>query len=135
MVRVSAFERDLRAAFRDATDETIRQVVALCNGTATRTEIDAVPAVEALIRQCYNPPSRHHKVMTALDSLLETHGCEYLGEVHMHDGPPVEYLNTGDPYVATIVWYRDSGKFKVQGWGDALEWCERHGVIERETDE
>ncbi len=131
MPRVSAFERDLRAAFPDVTDESIKLAVAICNGSIDNDTLKAIPAVVALRAECFGMPSRHHASMVALDSLLGTHGVEHLGYVDMFDGPPIEYLNTGDSYVATVVWYRDASKhytWRVQCYADAVEWCERKGI-------
>jgi hypothetical protein len=85
-----------------------------------------VDAAMRLERQCFNPPSQHYLAMTALDALLGTHGVEYIGEVDMRDGPPVEYLNTGDTYAPTLIWYRDRVRpWDVQSWGDVAERLER----------
>lgn len=118
-MRTTKFERDLRAAFeRTAGPGACTQALAIIRG-----ELDprTVPAAQQLERQCYNPPGRHYLTMTALDSLLGTHGVEHLGDVDMRDGPPVEYLNTGDTYAPTLVWYRSSGRFYIRSWGDVAE--------------
>lgn len=128
MPRVTKFETDLRAAFRNVDPANITLALLLINDRMSDDDLDSMPAVSELRRQCYNEPSKHHKVMTALDSLFDTCGVEHIGEVHMHDGPPIEYLNTGDSYAATVVWYRDLGKFRVQCYADAVEWCERRNI-------
>lgn len=130
MPRQTAFERDLRASdiVRDMSEENIKLAVAIANRTIGNATLKAIPAVKALIDGCYGTPSRHHASMVALDSLLDTHGIEHIGEVDMRDGPPIEYLNTGDSYTATVVWYRDTGKYRVQCYADAVEWCERRRI-------
>lgn len=125
MARVTKFETDLRQAFeRTVGAGNVTTALAIIRGADPRI----VQAAVILDCKCYHPPGRHHLMMTALDSLLGTHGIEHIGEVEMRTGPPVEYLNTGDSYVWTLVWYRDLGKFRVQGYVDAVEWCERRGV-------
>lgn len=128
MPRVTKLELALREAFSRAPTENVDLALALIQGRYSDEQLDAIPAVVALRHSCYSEPWQHHKLMTALDSLLETHGCEYIGEVHMHDGPPVEYLNVGDSYTATVVWYRDLCTFRVQCFADAVEWCERRHI-------
>ena len=50
---------------------------------------------------------------------LKTHGvegdCEANGEGHI----TIQYLNTGDSYKDTIVYYK--GKFRVTNWGSIVE--------------
>ena len=131
MARVTKFETALRQAFPNVQSENVDLALRLIRGDYSNAELEAVPAVADLISRCYGRPSRHHAVMTALNALLETYGCEYLGHVHMTDGPPVEYLNVGDAYTATLVWYRDltgRNQWRVQGYADAVEWCERRAV-------
>lgn len=125
MPRKTKFELSLRAAFeRTVGPDAVTQALGVIAG-----DIDprTVPAAAELERQCYNPPGRHYLMMTALDSLLGTCGVEYLGEVNMYDGPPVEYLNAGYSYADTLVWFRSSGRFYVKSWGDVAEanpqWC------------
>lgn len=125
---MNKWERDLHAAFdKTATPEAVRTARKLIKGELKPMAVSE--AARNLHRQCHNYPDHHYLLMTALDDILGTCGVEYLGEVDMHDGPPVEYLNTGDIYATTLVYYRDSGKFKVQSYADAVEWCKRHGVL------
>ena len=121
---MTKFEERLRAAFeRTAGDDACTRALAII-----RREVHprTVPAAAVLERQCHNPPSLHYMTMVALDSLLGTHGVEHLGDVDMRHGPPVEYLNTGDTYAATLVWYRDRKReWSVESWGDVAERLER----------
>jgi hypothetical protein len=120
MSRVTKFEQRLRAAFeRNVGKEAVDTALAII---ARKVHPRTVPAAEQWERQCYNRPSLHELTMCALDSLLGTHGVECIGDVDMHDGPPVEYLNTGDSYAHTVVWYRDrKTEWRVEGWADAAE--------------
>src|SRR4051812_21697573 len=121
---MTKFEQRLRAAFeRTAGDANCTKALAIIRGELDPRTVDAAQQLE---RQCYNPPGQHYLAMTALDSLLGTHGVETLGDVDMRDGPPVEYLNTGDTYAATLVWYRDRVRpWSVESWGDVAERMER----------
>ncbi len=130
MPRKTRFETDLRAAFsRHVSTESLDFALALIAGRAEPLD---VPAAAQLERQCYNPPGHHHLLMTALNSLLGTHGCETVGPVDMRNGPPVEYLNAGDTYSTTLLWFRDldsgRGRFRIGCMADAVEWCERKGI-------
>lgn len=124
---MTKFEQALREAFeRTCGEESVTQALAILRG-----ELDplTVPAARQLALACFNPPGRHYLEMTALDSLLGTCGVEHIGEVGMRDGPPVEYLNTGDTYAATLVWYRDRVRpWAIESWGDVAERMERNGV-------
>jgi len=117
---VTKFEQRLRAAFeRTAGDENCTKALAIIRGELDPLTVDAAQRLES---QCYNPPGRHYLTMTALDSLLGTHGVEHIVDVDMHNGPPVKYLNTGDIYADTLVWYRDRARpWDVQSWGDVAE--------------
>lgn len=124
MTRKSKFETDLRAAFeRTVLSEDLDLALSLIRGEADPL---LVPAAQELERRCYGRPSKHHLTMVALDALLGTCGVEYIGEVHMANGPPVEYLNTGDQYAPTLVWFRNSRRFYVRCWADCVGYAERN---------
>lgn len=83
---------------------------------------------------------RQHRVEQALaeiDRLLDTHGVECINDTGGNyacrmDGSDIllEYINMGDPYVATIVYDTRTETFRVMCWGDWLETYERrHGRI------
>lgn len=125
------WEKDLHAAFdHTATRENVLTARKLIKDIADPLLVSQ--AARDLHWRCHNPPSHHYLLMTALNDLLGTHGVEYIGSAHTTNGPPVEYLNTGDTYAATVVYYRDSGKFKVQGYDEAVAWCEKHGHLAKE---
>ena len=125
--RVSKFETSLRAAFPDVHRVKVDVALAMIDAhhrndrEALDNLLNGIEAVDLLRRQCFNPPGRHYALMTALNALLGTHGSEPLGEVHMCYGPPFEYLNVGDPYIPTLVYYRSSGRFYVRCYGDIVE--------------
>jgi hypothetical protein len=136
MPRQTKFAIALHEAFdRTATPENVNQALALIDDYKRNTRADFRdivlhhPAAQCRDSECYNPPSNHDLLMNTLDDLLGTCGVEYLGEVDMRCGPPVEYLNVGDSYAATLTWSRDTGMFRVEGWADALQRCERKGLV------
>lgn len=121
MARVTKLETDLRRAFPDVDDKGIALALRLMRLQVDNAELETIPAVRRRIDECYHRPSRHDVTMHALNDILGTHGVEALGDIDMHDGPPFEYLNVGDPYVATVVWYRSSGRYYVRCYGDIVE--------------
>lgn len=115
--RVTKFETALRAAFeRTAGADNVTLALRII-----RLEVDpaTLPLAETIQRPWH---SRHALRMALLDSLLGTHGVESLGgDPDSHKAPPFEYLNTGDSYTATVVWYRSSGRFYIRCYGDIVE--------------
>ena len=69
----------------------------------------------ARIAECYNLPSTSDIRMHVLDALAGTHGVE---SFDTHKGMCM-YLNTGDTYTATLVFFQ--GKYSVATWGDIAE--------------
>lgn len=81
-----------------------------------RAELETLPAGEARIRECYNPPTTSDIRLHCLDALLGTFGIEAF---QTRNGTWVEYLNTGDTYSPTIV--RMNGHYRIASWGDIAE--------------
>ena len=117
-----ALTRNLHAAFdRTAGRENVTKALRVLRGTL---EADSVPETEQWIRQCYHRPDDLSLKLHACDALLGTHGVEGLGPVDMRKGPLVQYLNTGDSYAATLVYYRGRSPrscWVVTSWGDIAE--------------
>lgn len=81
-----------------------------------RAELETLPAGEARIRECYNPPTTSDIRLHCLDALLGTFGIEAF---QTRNGKWVEYLNTGDTYSPTIV--RMNGHYRIASWGDIAD--------------
>jgi hypothetical protein len=116
-------------------EETVTKLRALFAGKLDPCE--ASPKCAAWVRQCYNEPSDHDKILAACDELLGTCGVEAL-EVdgdgyHTDDGirmcPAFSYCNAGDPYVATIARDHSAGAWVVACWGDLLEEYENENEL------
>lgn len=86
----------------------------------SRNELLETPAGAARDKECFNPPETWDLRMNVLDALAGTFGIE---EFRTRKGENVEYLNAGDTYAATIVYFR--GNYYVGCWGD---YAERHGT-------
>jgi hypothetical protein len=84
--------------------------------TATRAQLEALPAGAARVAECWNPPSTVDLRMSCLDAALGTYGVE---SFETRDGASVYYLNTGDTYAPTIVRFR--GNYRVTDWGSIAE--------------
>lgn len=66
---------------------------------------------------------RRTMVLHAIDCIMDTYGVEALGECSDdgRQGPPFEYMNTGDSYVLTLVYDRIKDKLFISSWGDVVE--------------
>ena len=82
----------------------------------SRDELLNLPAGAAREKECYHPPKLWDLRMHCLDALLGTFGIEGFTT---RKGEHVEYLNAGDTYAATIVYFR--GNYRVSTWGDYAE--------------
>lgn len=84
------------------------------------------PETHSYARSCHNDPFDSHMwrvtmALHAIDKALGTHGVEPLGPVHMRNGPPYEFCNTGDTYATTLIYKRDSDNLFIGCWGDIAE--------------
>lgn len=79
-------------------------------------ELSETEAGYARIRECYSPPAWSDVRMHVLDRLAETYGVEAF---QTRESGWVEYLNTGDPYAATLIYRR--GRYIVGCWADIAE--------------
>ena len=73
--------------------------------------------------ECYNPPETYDLRMYALNMLAECYGVE---SIESTQGEYASYLNTGDTYNNTIIYWR--GNYRVQPIGDFVEVMERQRV-------
>jgi hypothetical protein len=80
------------------------------------------PVGAARIAECYHWPAWHDVRMTILNSIDPgLHGIETIRGRECAD-----YLNTGDTYAPTLIFWR--GAYRVQSVGDFIETMERQGV-------
>lgn len=105
----------LAAVFDDPKEA--RRVLGL-----SRLALVALPAGDRRVRECYHPPSTDDERMHVLNSLDPgLHGVEAIKVGSEY----ADYLNTGDTYAATLIFWR--GNYRVQSWGDFVEIMERNG--------
>lgn len=90
----------------------------------TATELSDLPAGTARHLECLNPPKSWDVRMHCLNALdAGFHGLE---SVETSKGEYASYLNTGDCYAETVIYWR--GRYRVQSVGDFVEAQERRGV-------
>ncbi len=104
----------LRAVFGDKASEA-RKVLLM-----TRDELEATDAGSARVRECYNAPATYDVRMTVLNSIAGLYGVE---GAETESGEWATYLNTGDTYNPTVIYWR--GRYRVQSLGDLVETLER----------
>ncbi len=101
---------------------TAKRIRGLIDGTGkTRCYL----AVRELERQCYNPPTRHHRVEYAINAELDGFGFEPIRADDHYDsywGDTVAtYCNMGDTYDATILYDVQRNAWYVTSYGDWVE--------------
>lgn len=89
----------------------------------TRAELCDLPAGAARAKECHNPPPTYDLRMTCLDAL---DGGLYGVESISVGDEYADYLNTGETYAATVIYWR--GNYRVQSIGDFVETLERNGT-------
>lgn len=95
--------------------EEAKQVRGLIEGTI---DPDTFESVQNWCKQCYNEPPKHEKIMAALNEVLGGFGIETTDNPKNSDDY-IEYINVGDTYIPTILYY--NGKFIFSTWGDFVE--------------
>lgn len=95
-----------------------REQAALVRGLMTG-DIDpaSFKPVADWLRECYNPPRNYEMVMEALNVIIGGYGVEGFQKGDIDDW--VTYINTGDTYAPTVVYY--DGQYHYTSWGDVAE--------------
>ena len=85
------------------------------------------PETAAYVRGMHSSPYDSHMwrvtvALHAMDQVVGTYGVESLGPTSGPSyAPPYEYLNTGDPYDATLIYRRETDSLSVGSWGNIAE--------------
>jgi hypothetical protein len=94
----------------------------------SRKELLQTEAGKARDLECYNPPKTYDLRLTVLDSiepgLYGFEGIECTNQDAFDEW--ASYLNTGDSYAPTIIYWR--GRYRVQSIGDFIETMARQGT-------
>ena len=89
----------------------------------SRAELLATGAGAARNRECHSAPRTADLRMHALNECGRFHGVEFLARERQSNGYSpdeyAEYLNAGDSYAATVIYWR--GRYRVQSIGDFIE--------------
>lgn len=88
----------------------------------TREQLCELPAGDARVRECFNPPKTYDIRLHCLDALGESYGVEGF---QVKNSTWCDYLNTGDTYSTTLVYF--NGRYRVTTWGDIAE---KHGTLD-----
>lgn len=90
-----------------------RKIFDMCHA-----ELSTVPRVAEHMRSCYHKPSWVYCRMLALNDVDPSlHGVESIETAA--GGEYAEYINTGDSYTDTVIYWR--GAYRVQSVGDFIE--------------
>lgn len=93
--------------------------------TLSRAELLRLDTGRTRNAECYNPPPTTADLrmtcLNAIDACL--HGVE---SAETTEGEYATYLNTGDSYASTVIYWR--GRYRVQSLGDFIETLERRAV-------
>lgn len=86
----------------------------------TREQLESIYTYELYYQKygkhMYNPHSLTELKLYMLDIVLDSYGVE---AIQNKNNQWLEYLNFGDTYNATIIYYHD--RFFVSSWGDVVE--------------
>jgi hypothetical protein len=115
----------------DVTVAVLEKVRAVLAGEIKPS--DASEACAKWVRQCYNPPSWHERVLEACNDLLGGNGVGGLdiegADTYTDNGvrmcPPFSYVNQGDPYIVTLARDHENSAWVIADWASMAEEYER----------
>lgn len=86
----------------------------------------------------YQRGDRRDHALSIMNKALETFGVEYIASRQdtYNNGEGLQYLNTGDPYIETIIYDEGMGTWLISTYGDLVEkHPERFGTDEDDSNE
>ena len=89
-----------------------------------KAELSLQPAAVARIRGCFTMPKWYDLRLTCLNDAGNFHGVERCESI---DGEWATFLNSGDTYAPTIIYWR--GTYRVQSLGSFIETMERQRIV------
>jgi hypothetical protein len=129
-MRMPSFKRLQETFYLDPNQIKLIRTIghATDDGVALSAIIEsAVPKTADYVRSMHSDPYNSHmwRVTVALDAMcniLNAHGVEGLGPPSGSSyAPPYEYVNMGDPYVATLIYCRRTDTVSIGDWGSVAE--------------
>ena len=109
--------KTLRAAFGENAPEA-RRIFEM-----SRAELKTRADVAEMVRASFHAPKTYILRLAALNACGDFHGVE---AVRTSADEFAEFLNAGDSYAATVIYWR--GRYRVQSLGDFVETMARAGV-------
>lgn len=109
------FEDNVRREWPEVADK----VLGIIRGT--RDHALTFKAAEQRDRQSYHPHDTYVLKLEALNEVLEGYGIEYVAAGRGAKSPAFEYVNFGDTYATTLVYFPARGTWRVTSWGDIVE--------------
>lgn len=85
-----------------------------------------VPGVSEWYHRTHSRPPIYVCKLEAINRLIGGHGVEGIPDPDDMTASGLEYVNMGDTYNATIVYWK--GRYMVTSWGDVVESLERQGI-------
>lgn len=108
----------------------LREVLGITTRTQLEAKLEAVdsrgidlyPVTKNWYQSCYHPLEIERAKMGIADEIIGGHGVEYVsGGKDRKRSPGFDYVNVGDPYIATLCKLEHGGAYRVCGYGDIVE--------------
>lgn len=109
------FAEAVREAFPEEADRVLRII------RGTREEALTYASAMRRDKASYHPHDTYVLKLEALNEVLDAFGIEYVEAGQGRRSPAFEYLNFGDTYDTTIVYFPDRHVWRVTSWGDIVE--------------
>lgn len=93
----------------------LRSILEISKRSELEAVLDKYPTASKWYQSCYNPLELHTAKLAIADEIIGTYGIEYC-----HGSRSFAYLNTGDPYSATLIRFFN-GQYRVSDWGTIVE--------------
>lgn len=107
------------ARVRDTWPDTADRILAIIRGS--RAHALTYKSAQDRDRASYHPHDTYVLKLEALNEVLEAFGAEYVPAGRGSRSPAFEYVNFGDTYDVTIVYFPDRHTWRVSSWGDIVE--------------
>lgn len=109
------FESRVRKVFPAQADS----ILAIIRGNRAHTLTYASAAHRD--RESYHPHDTYMLKLEALNEVLDTCGVEYVEAGRGRRSPAFEYLNMGDTYDTTVLYFPVRRVWRIGSWGDQVE--------------
>jgi len=106
------------AAVREAWPDRAGQILAIIRGT--RAHALTYPSAKRRDDQSYHPHDTYLLKLEAISDVLGGFGAEGVPEGRGRS-PAFDYVNMGDTYQTTILYFPDRAVWRVGCWGDVVE--------------